>query len=197
MPLRRLFPASAVVLVFLAVACASGGDPGADDGDDGGVTSEGGTTGDATTHDSSPAGDDASTADTSSSVDSGSGGETGTVESGMESGADTGADTGSVETGADSAADTGTDGTADTGVDTGAADAPVDTGTDSPIGNPNCATTCAGCCDVNNVCYTTHTDTECPENNAPGMTGQACVDCTTMGPAFHCILDIIVYACFP
>ena len=29
------------------------------------------------------------------------------------------------------------------------------------------------------------------------MTGQACVDCTTMGPAFHCVLDIFLYACFP
>jgi hypothetical protein len=197
MPLRRLLPASAVVLVFLAVACASGGDPGADDGDDGGVASEGGKTGDATTNDSSPAGDDASTADTSSGVDSSPGSETGSVESGTEGGADTGSDTGSVETGADGAADTGVDTGVDTGADAPADTGAVDTGTDSPVGNPNCATTCAGCCDVNNVCYTTHTDTECPENNAPGMTGQACVDCTTMGPAFHCILDIIVYACFP
>jgi hypothetical protein len=100
---------------------------------------------------------------------------------------DSGSDTGPTEA--------GTDGGADGGKDTGAPEASVDAGTDSPVGNPSCPTTCSGCCDTNSVCYTTHTDTECPENNSPGMTGQPCVDCTQMG--FHCILDIIEYVCFP
>ena len=189
MALRRLLPAC-VVLLLLAVACASGGDPGTDDGNEAGVASDSGVGSDATSsgHDSGSAGDDAATGtDTSTGGDATSGDDTGAVESGTDSGVDTG-----IDTGVDAGMDTGT---VDTGTDTGVVEASVDTGTDAPVGNPNCATQCSGCCDVNNVCYTTHTDTECPENNAPGMTGQACVDCTAMG--FHCILDIIEYVCFP
>ena len=128
-------------------------------------------------------------ADTGGGVDSSQGGDTGVVESGTEGGADTGG----AETGTDGA----TDSAVETGTESGAPDASVDAGNDAPVGNPDCPTTCSGCCDVNNVCYTTHTDTECPENNSPGMTGQPCVDCTAMVPPFHCILDIIEYVCFP
>jgi hypothetical protein len=219
---RRLLPALTVVV--LAVACANGGMTGLQYDEEGGVTDQhdtgAGMDGTTTGHDSSSSGgNDASMSmDTSPGVDSSSGDDTG--GGGTCAQTCSGCCTGTVCVTTTSDNQCGKLGSpcqncaasglacvaaaclpAEGGTtESGAPDsASPETGTadSAPDGNPDCPTTCSGCCDANNVCWTTHTDTDCPENNSPGMTGQPCVDCTQMGPNFKCILDIIEYVCFP
>jgi len=219
---RRLLAASTVLL--LAVACANGGVTGLEYEEDGGTEPhESGTGADGTTsgHDSGSSGgnDAAMSMETASGVDSSSGGDTGSGGTCAQtcSGCCTGTG-GTVCVTATSNNLCGTLGspcqncTASGLSCIGNACLPGDSGTESggpdagtpdagePDGNPDCPTTCKGafaCCDANNVCQTGHTNTACPENNSPGMPGQPCVDCTSMGPAWTCFLDIIEYVCIP
>jgi hypothetical protein len=222
MPSRRLLAASTVLV--LAVACANGGVTGLQYEEDSGGSGEheAGPGADGTTsgHDSgggsgsSSGGNDATTSsDTSSGVDSSSGSDTG---GGTCAQTCSGCCTGTTCVTTTSNNQCGTLGSPcqncaasgllciDNGclpaeggtTEGGAQDAAADVG--EPDGNPNCPTTCSGCCDSNDVCWTTHTDTHCPDQNSPGMTGQPCDDCTTMPAGFrHCFLDIIEYVCGP
>jgi hypothetical protein len=223
---RRLLPALTVVLLAVACANGGmtglqyEEEGGAADQPETGTGSDGTTAG----HDSSSGGNDATMSmDTASGIDSSSGGDYGGGGTCAQtcSGCCTG--TVCVTTTTDNQCGTlgspcqncaasglacigaaclpGEGGATEGGTtESGAPDAASpETGTadSAPDGNPNCPTTCSGCCDANNVCWTTHTNTECPENNSPGMTGQPCVDCTAMGPAWTCFLDIIEYVCIP
>jgi hypothetical protein len=61
----------------------------------------------------------------------------------------------------------------------------------------NCSSTCAGCCDSNNVCHATSSAQYCFTNGGnPFTPGSACEDCVSEGDLF-CIQVIIAYACSP